>query len=580
MGWLFGIVGSNVKPDDIAKAETLHPQPLFRYKSKNLYLASGGLKQTCLSSLALNKFKIDKGWMVCGLGISSNSGNNWHFLSAHDWNKIFSDPSPELDFYDGHFVAVNWKNNELFAYIDQRGLRDLYITKQNNNFIISTRLDWLCNYGKNFSLDFKKFGSRWLCTNQLSIDSIIHSVTRLGPGGRAKITPAECSIQRPQYIIPKTDLDIPLDELIIQLVTFPMKTGYHVVLSLSGGIDARTVLAALLSRPREEWSVSIFGSEKNPDVKIALKIVCSLKLNYQYFKEEIPDADTCLKLMSDFAAQTDCIAPATDAIRLKFYQGIYKPDNVLIDGGFGEMARCWLFNRLLTYGNKAYASGQLDDIIRYLELPRADIFTEDKLKIMFEGVKEDIENLWKNLPHKNLQNFIDLLGICLFLPNTLSPEQSRIDNLTLSYMPFAQSSYLAQILVTEIDRRKNGIFLRNLILKKSPFLTRFPMVTLLKDSITYPFFLSNKKAILALAGIERLLGFAYHDQLKIKILKKLRPFILDTLSSESVHSFSAYNLKAIKELARRFYKDDDSCAEKLAWWLTFELWRQALRLSV
>ncbi len=577
MGWLFCITGKNITRESINRARTIHPVPLFYHQTSQLYIAGGGLKQTCLSSLAFEGQR-NQGWLVCGLGISNN-GAGMHFLNSSDWNEIFSKSSPELDLLNGHFAAITWQDNKLSLFIDSLGLRELYIANQDKEIVISSRLDWLCNYFGDATIDFKRFGSKWLCCNQLSLESAICSITRLGPGARAQISPDSLVLVRPRYSLPKIESNNSLDWLITEFATFPQRYNQHIVFCLSGGIDARALLSVLLLKPKSEFDVCIFGHPENPDVRIAKEIVKKFNLRCRYFEEAIPEAETCLRLMRDFVAQTECIAPASDGIRLRFYNEVCRQNEVLIDGGYGEMARCWLYNRLLIYGKKAYHLHDTNKIISYLMLSRADIFSDEINRTMKEGIEEDMNELWNGLPHKDLQYFADLLAICLFLPNTLSPEQSRIDNLLLSYMPFAQAGYLSKILKTDINQRKNGIFLRRLILKNCPDLSRFPLVTILGDSIIYPFSLTNKIAIKALARIEQVFGLSFSDRLKARILRKLKSYILDTISLREVRSYGAYNLANIEKIVRRFYEGDEAYANELMWWLTFELWRQSLSLK-
>lgn len=576
MSWIFGIIGPKINQEIISKIHKMFPNPLYTYKSKKVYLLCGGLRQTCLSSLSVKKGREKaKGWIVCGLGISSDNNSQKHILSFSDWHKIFKQSEPQLDNLEGHFVAVQWDSEKIFAYVDSRGIRDLYLKVFNDNILISTRLDWFAKFDVKCSVDFFRFGSRWLAFNQLSRRSVVNSVERLGPGGVMYIKDGDYSIHKPEmFSFPQ--IDKTLEEIIFLLSSFPQKEGYQIILLLSGGIDSRVLLTGLLSIPRSKWQVCIFGASDHSDVKIACSIVKDLNLNYIYFYNKIPDAAHCIRLMSNFAAHTQCIVPVTDVIRLWFYNDLYKEKNIVIDGGFGEIMRRAYFNRLLIKGKSALTSGQPEKIMPHLRIRRADCFCNDVIREMNSGFKEDLVDLWHKLYKINGSNnekFLDLLAIHTRLPNRFGPEVSRLDHLVLNYMPFAQPSFLSAVQKINLRQKKYGRFSRSFIKKRKYKLTRYHLV---KDDEIYPFALSYTILKWLWHKSKNFLSISFQDDLKVKILKILETFIKDTVNSQDTRSFGAYEIKKIDNMINKFYSGDQSYADSLSWWLTFELWRQQI----
>ena len=47
MSWVFAVIGQNLSPQ-VEILSQIHTVPLVSFKTETLYLAAGGLKQTCL----------------------------------------------------------------------------------------------------------------------------------------------------------------------------------------------------------------------------------------------------------------------------------------------------------------------------------------------------------------------------------------------------------------------------------------------------------------------------------------------------------------------------------------------------
>lgn len=575
MSWLFGIVSSDITPDVVSKVKKFLPDSLYTYQSQNTYIVCGGLKETCLSSLKMrNKDNTYKSWIVCGIGISPETGEQKHVLTTNDWDAIFQQSEPCLDTIEGHFVALVWNKNRMMGYVDSRGIRDVYIAKHKQHIIFSTRFDWLARFGLSCSIDFSRFGSRWLAFNQFSHKSIVRPVERLGPGARLEMSEDHYAIHRPDRIhLPHINQS--LDTVISSLTTFPVRAGYTIITCLSGGVDSRVLLSILLSVPRELWKVCIFGERHHPDVAVAHRIVNDLRLPYIHLDEEIPEESSIVQRMRIFVIHTQCVSPATDAIRLGSYNQMYGSKNIVIDGAFGEIMRRTYFNRLLMSGKNALLSGSAQKIAPYLRSPRADIFNSDVSQIMHTGLVEDISALWQKFPKKDwihsAENILDLIAINTRLSNLFGPEVSRLDHVVLNYMPFAQPSFLTAVLQSPLQLRKNGHFSKAYIKKRKHILTKYPLV---KNTVTYPFVMFHPVLIRLVKELQQLFGVSYHDSVQIEILKKLETFIRDIVSSKSTRSYAPYNIEKIDTIIDKFFHGEYDYADDVSWWLSFELWRR------
>jgi hypothetical protein len=475
-------------------------------------------------------------------------------------------------------VGIKWDRETISCYTDSRGIRDLYLASFEGNVLISTRLDWFAKFGVKCSLDFYRFGSRWLAFNQLTRDSIIDPIERLGPGGIVCIKEGYYSVFRPEILsLPQTYKT--LDETLHLVSRFSQKQGHKIVTLLSGGIDSRVLLASLLGSPRDQWQVCIFGSPDHPDTRIALKIANDLDLDYIHFNTIIPKEKSCIKLMREFVTHTQCIAPVTDAVRLGFYPKLYSAKKIIIDGAFGEIVRRAYFNRLLLKGKSALSSGKFEQIMPHIMIQRAEIFRNNIVHAMKNGLIEDIENLWTLFGKAKMtlnEKFLDLLAIHTRLPNLFGPEMSRLDHLVMNYMPFAQTSLLAAVMESDTSFLRNGRFSRLFIKEAETRLAKYPLV---KDNGSYPFVLSDKVLRWIWRRSISILGLAYVDELKINILKLLESFIRDTVRCKDTRTFAAYDIKNIEKIVNKFYSGDEQYADPLSWWLTFELWRQECLLK-
>ena len=74
------------------------------------------------------------------------------------------------------------------------------------------------------------------------------------------------------------------------------------------------------------------------------------------------------------------------------------------------------------------------------------------------------------------------------MPNYFSHEQTIIDNLVTSIMPFAQLSLVKKLFNVSISSRKNGNLLRTLIDNNFPSLKKYPLV---KGSSIHPYYLNS-----------------------------------------------------------------------------------------
>ncbi len=571
MSWILGFSGRRLSPALRARLAALHPAATAVAEGAGHYLAAGGLPETCCCGTLPD----GASWAVAGLGIRRQA-DGCTFLGPDEWRALLAPQEPAFDGLDGHFAAVRVRPGEAACFTDAPGTRTLYLTTLPEGAAFSTRLDWLATLRGDAAIDFEAFGGHWLCSNQLTTEGLVRGIRRLGPDGRARCTAQGIRAADTPWTPPIRDDDADGAAFAQTLTAFAHpRTGRTLSLGLSGGLDSRLLLA--LRMDEAPVHTHVFGPDDHPDVRVAGHIADGEGLAHRRFHQPVPDADACLALLRDHAAQTHALYAASAVLGLRYYPALHAERVVMIDGGLGGTLRRQSMNRLLHQGRTALRSGDPDAILPYLRVPRADVFNAEATAAMERGFRRQIETAWQTPPGPleiGDENFLDLLGVRTRLPNFFGYEQSRLDGVLPNYMPFAQPALLRAAFLTPLALRRDGRLFRRLILARRPSLARYPLVT---GGVTYPFGLSTA-ATFVWTRVKRRLGGAFTDPARLRFLERLKPFALDALHSQAVRSYAAYDQGKLARLVEGFYGGAEDLAGAVDWWLAFELWRRALRV--
>ncbi len=481
MSWLFGFFG-NTERQKITSPDT----PLYQFKDSRLILFSGGNKQTCFFKADTN----DSCWAVTGVGLKSFE-NGYEVLHQSEWQNLLSADQIDLKSLNGHFVAIKYSEKELKIFTDELGLRDIHIVQLPDGFGFTTRIDWLKYFIKP-EIDLKEFGSRWLLQNQISRNSIIKNATRL-VCANATIKENSLSIEQNEWL---PNFEMPGNQEIFnstlhQLLSIRDK---KILLSLSGGIDSRLLLSYLAAKKSELWETHTFGDPNHPDSKVTSELLISLNRENEIIDDELPSIDNLFELVKEYSAQSIITNPISSILNLRFYDRLAGQNKIIIDGGFGEIWRRAFANRLLLVGRKHLNQKDSNKIFSFLRYFKADIFSDDALVEMQKGTINQLEELFQILPDPlqiGSAEWIDLFSIRSRLTNYYAPEQARVDQYAISFMPLVQKDILNLLFgITSTDKR-NGKLFKQLIRHNSVQLTKQPLV---KGNITHPFNASSISA--------------------------------------------------------------------------------------
>ncbi|MHB8931191.1 MAG: asparagine synthase-related protein [Melioribacteraceae bacterium] len=575
MSWLIGVSGKPPK-ELIEKIKLVASKPIAEIDNNDLYILTGGNHKTCFYS---TENITDDSFIAVGVGVET-SKKQIKFLGTNDWNAV----SGNTHNLNGHFVLIRWNNTEIKIFTDQFGLRDIYLFKNSNgNILFSTRVDWIAKI-TGAKIDFREFGSRWLLFNQISSNSVFEKIERINSGTEATInrTNGNFLIHKNDLPIRKSEHKYMLEEFSNTLescITFPLLNNQHrISLSLSGGMDSRVILSYLLNNNHNSWNTHTFGNENHPDSIVAKKITSDLGIAHEHINLPLPEVDRLIDEIKDYSSGTIVNNAASGFLQLRNYNELVGRDEIIIDGGFGEIWRREFFNRLLITGSKALRDKNEKEIIPYLRISRADIFNEEINKKMLQGCEEQLRNFISDSPNMDeigIANWVDLFAIKTRLVNYYSHEQTRLDSLVICYMPFIQPILLDNILSLDLTMRKNGKIFRELIKKNFKPLEKYPLA---KGQITHPYRLNTIQSRVWHIIHKKLKLKEYVDNTDHQLINSLSIFIQDTINSQSVKECGYYNYDKLLTLSNSLSKNEATKRDlhEIDWLLAFELFRQQI----
>ncbi len=572
MSWIIGIAGNNIhRLKD--KVFSFANEFLFEFENDKLFIRGGGNDRTFFSGK-----NNDGGFAACGVGIEYFE-NSAKFLSSHDYDTLNNEDSLNLN---GHFVFTKWNNKRISILTDKFGLRDIFVFKNpGGGYLFSTCSDWLAKIVDS-EINYKVFGSRWLLFNQISSESIFDGIKRINCGSEFTIELDDLSsrITKHNWFENISEKEFTVNDFkhtFEGFTKFPSDENLILNLSLSGGMDSRAILSQLL-KSNVPFSTHTFGNFESPDSKIAKQLSETFGIKHEQIDLPLPSIDETIYEIKEYVSQSLVNNSVSSYIQLRNYDYFKNRSDILIDGGFGEIWRREFFNRLLITGKKYLREENVEAILPFLMINRADIFNNDIKLSMIAGCEEQLEAIFKELPSiKNIgvANWVDLFAIKTRLVNYYSHEQIRSDGIIQSYMPFLQPALLDNILGMKLTDRKNGKMLRQIINTNNRKLGKFPLA---KGELTHPFWFSTIQTRLYLFANKKLKGRAQNYLPSKKIIDFLYSFVQDTINSQPVKNADCYDQKKLSVLSAKLFKRELSTGDysELDWWLAFEIFRQDL----
>jgi hypothetical protein len=566
MSWIFGCKG-------IVNDQELGPgvpfdRALLSFRSGNIFITAGGNPDSCF-------FSAEEKWIACGFGIIELNHQK-RMMTKENWSEYFHNQRHPI--IEGHFIAINWNDNELHFHNDALGLRTIYFHESASRIFFATDLNKLTSFIKNTAIDFKILGSRWLLFNQMSNKSFIKNVKKLPPDSEATIKSNSLNIlsKNFNYNIPGTT-DENLYGSIRRYVNIKLPDRYSLSLGLSGGLDSRMLLAAML-KEKLNFKVHTFGYEDDQDEIVANRIGKSLNLDLKHIKYQPVYDDDFIERLNNYCTMSQLAEPASSYIKLRVFEDEYFQSKILIDGALAEFARRQFMKKLLYRGRKFIFNKDYLSISKLLTVHRASIFNAEIQKDMNSGILDDIENIFSELPDVKkvgAENFVDLMVLKYRVPNYFGPEQSRLDNIMMSFMPFAQARLILTSLGIPAKHRSNGKLFYKAIDEYYPSLKNIPLV---KNGITYPYRSSTIKSFLITSVKKKFIKTSAYNY-KVGLFDFIEVYVRDLFADQQAQQYSSYDQAAVKKIISDYYSGNKGRVDDLDWLYTFEMFRRKMNIS-
>jgi hypothetical protein len=350
---------------------------------------------------------------------------------------------------------------------------------------------------------------------------------------------------------------------------------YTPSLGLSGGLDSRLLLALLTSSSKQGYVTHTFGDPEDPDVQVAGRITTALGLFHHYFNDPLPDVERCVSGIRSFVAETILIEPGTSYLKLRYYPKLREDGRLMIDGGFGEIARRQYLNRVVRFGRAALRTRDSSRMFQLMRSYRADIFSQEVTILLEAGARLSLDKVLNEMPAAEkigIENFADLLAVRTRVPNYGASEQARLDSEILNFMPLVQPSFLRAVFGIPAKLRSNAGLYYDIIRTLNPTLGQFPLT---KSGITYRFGLSTNLSWLT-TKVKSNVTKVYSDPKPDQLLARLREYVVDVAHSKDVATNSMYDYRKVIDAVSRYYRGEHHLRSRVDWWLTFELWKRSL----
>ncbi|MBO6523325.1 MAG: hypothetical protein JJ971_05825 [Balneolaceae bacterium] len=553
------------------KIEALTQNSDFSFQNESLFIASEVHPQT--THIHTNPDQ-ESGWIVCGIGIDSEQSK---VLSKKEWASFFTEGIDVQTGLDGHFAIAKWGQNTVELITDQVGMRNIFIYRNKEFTLFSTRLDWMIKLIPNPSINWHHFGSNWLGITPFSSGCLINKIDRLAQGGKAIVTNSEYNFTNSRWSpSPKKESAPNMERVLTSVSLAALNTFSDTSLGLSGGLDSRVLFGILLGQNSNQWDIYTFDNFAHPDVKTAQLLNQPFGKNHQIFPVSLPAPEEIIGKMEDLTVRSQ-FTSSIAALPAHFgYQQLGKKEQITIDGAFGEIGRRRFLRGAELREKKRIEDWGVDRLLPYFRETKADIFTNDIIKQMEKGFKQSFENEFEEMPHvKELgtANWFDLLTIRTRAQNLYGPKQGISDEMLFHYMPFVQPSFLNTIFLTPEKHRVNANLFRSIIKKSAPELGK---VNLVKGDDSYPYWMKDISAMLWMKTTSKL-GMRFNETTLIKMLFSLEEYMFDTINSRHFKECSYYDLLKVQALISDFYKGKDySKTSQLNWLINFEIFRKQI----
>jgi len=510
-------------------------------------------------------------WIVCGIGIADSS----RFVAKNEWKEIICQNDIRLDKLDGHWIILRWNNDAVEFYNDPLELRKLYWKKEADKVIFSTQLVDIADMVENAEFSFENYAGYFRYINSFGNGAILKNINRLGPKGRLTIGAGKVIHRDSPWSMPQNSEENFSIEKLKSMTNIKFERRKKPLLSLSGGMDSRTVLALFDDIPE----LLNFGNRQDDDVQIAKLIGEKLKRNVNFYEFKLPA--TCDEKKSAFDKIKKAFLLETSSAYVNYFD-MFEEKNAdgfwLVDGGVGEILRYGYGRKFLYFARKLWERNDFFAIEKFVYSKRRDIFDKQLQNDMDEWAKREFISAMQEMPKDiSFENWVSLFYIRYRTKNCPVNGQGVYDNLIPSYMPLIQPSILRSLQSVPIGERIECRLNRKIISKFQPVLKSAPLAWF---ESKIPFFMSGNvvlsKSYSAVYNKLKKPKRQYNDELMLS----LKEIVMERIKSKAVRECGWYDMAEITAMAQTFYLGKCETSKFLFNWLHVDFWREKLTQKI
>ena len=383
---------------------------------------------------------------------------------------------------NGHFIIFiyNFKKNKLLIFTDRLGFLPHYYAQVNDKLLVAPECkailqDSACKkqidlHGVADMFAFSKIFGNKTCFKNIQV---------LPAGSILAYQNNNLSIRKywdlnyqPDY---KTKEGVFVEKMVYVFKKFiksRTQDNYKYGVSLSGGLDSRTVLAAIPTEKKHDVINFSFGPEKCDEVRAARKISAIQNMNFKHF--EVPP-EMILKNAEQVASITEFMNYAGVGYILPIHRTIAKNADIVLDGfamglsiGGNRLEKFHHINNETQFIRELYQSRMFSD------QNFKDLFQEKYYKkikpLPFMSLKHDIENLQDTSFPNKIDHFIITTHARRFLMQGLVLLRSAIEYIP----PLADNDLIDLITKIPPEFRRNHNMHRKFFIKLAPELAKIP----------------------------------------------------------------------------------------------------------
>lgn len=492
--------------------------------------------------------------------LGENTGAYRFSRNKPEWNSL-------------QFVA---SGNEVIIQNDPLGISTLYYRETERGI-------WFCSnpliLGEiseiRASIDFAALGQYWLLTNPFGNVVPLSGVSKLGPGTKLKVTRTGITLQESPWTPNVNDsnsgtFDAFCDDAISSMTN--LAGGRKISVGLSGGLDSR-VLLALLMKSGASFQCHVHGPEDEPDVIISKAVAETARAEHHYIDDSNPEGPLIIDYIKRYSGASFGCRVAWDAATLRVFEQLAEQNVVLIDGGYGEICRRHLMNRIWysPVGRMALYRNDISRILPFMMAPKPSIFTAEIHKLMQRDLHSSLEQAWlrmRSLKLPAMEDTLDLFVMHHRMHHLAGPVQRLLDETLPGTMPLADPAALQNVFTMPIHQRRRSRMFREIIHRFAPELEKHPLA---QGTATVPYhygFVRNKLA-------SRLSKRSGPGASKAgELLHQQKDWVNRLVHSSSAKDSGIYDMKELQKRCDEFYSGNTAHAAWLDQWLSFECFRR------